>query len=49
MVDMTKPFITRIRDDKQRRIVIDKKTWIDEELKQGDYVEVRIRKVKLSG
>lgn len=46
MVIMAKPFIVQIKDDKQRRIVIDKTAW-EEELIKGDYVEITIRKIKL--
>lgn len=47
MVNMAKPFIVQIKDDKQRRIVIDKEAWNDEKLQKGDYIEVTIKKVKL--
>jgi sulfur carrier protein ThiS len=46
MVKMAKPFIVQIKDEKQRRIIIDKTTWNDEELKKGDYIEVVIKKVR---
>ncbi len=49
MVDMAKPFIVQIKDDKQRRIVIDKDAWIAEGLQKGDYIEVTIKKIALSG
>lgn len=48
MVNMAKPFIVQIKDEKQRRIVIDKKAWEDEGLQKDDYIEVMIKKVKLS-
>ncbi|VVB96456.1 Uncharacterised protein [uncultured archaeon] len=48
MVIMSKSFIVQIKDDKQRRIVIDKKVWDEEGLKKEDYIEVMIKKVKLS-
>lgn len=47
MVIMAKPFIVQIKDDKQRRIVIDKEVWNDENLQKGDYIEVVIKKIKL--
>jgi hypothetical protein len=47
MVIMAKPFIVQIKDDKQRRIVIDKEAWEEEGLQRGDYVEVLIKKIKL--
>ena len=49
MVTMAKPFIVQIKDDKQRRIVIDKDPWIAEGLQKGDYIEVTIKKITLSG
>ena len=49
MVNMAKPFIVQIKDDKQRRIIIDKDAWDEAKLKKGDYVEVSVRKVKLGG
>ncbi len=48
MAVMAKPFIVQIRDDKQRRIVIDKDAWDEEGIQKGDYIEVKIKKVKLS-
>ncbi len=47
MVIMVKPFIVQIKDDKQRRIVIDKEAWEKEGLQKGDYIEVVIKKIKL--
>lgn len=44
---MAKPFIVQIKDDKQRRIVIDKKAWEEENLQKDDYIEVVIKKLKL--
>jgi len=44
---MARPFIVQVRDDKQRRIVIDKIAWKEERLEKGDYIEVTIKKVKL--
>ena len=44
---MAKPFIVQIKDDTQRRIIIDKKAWEEEKLEKGDYVEVTIKKIKL--
>lgn len=49
MVNVAKPFIVQLKDDKQRRIIIDKDTWDEVKLKKGDYVEVSVRKVKLGG
>ncbi len=48
VVNMAKPFIVQVKDDKQRRIVVDKEAWEEEGLQKGDYVEVIIRKIKLS-
>ncbi len=48
MAVMVKPFIVQIKDDKQRRIVIDKEAWDEEGIQKGDYIEVKIKKVKLS-
>jgi len=48
MVNMAKSFIVQIKDEKQRRIVIDKETWNDEKLQKNDYIEVTIKKIKLS-
>ena len=48
MGNMAKPFIVQIKDEKQRRIVIDKKAWEEEDLQKNDYIEVKIKKVKLS-
>lgn len=45
LVKMSKRFIVQVKDDKQRRIVIDKKAWDEEGLQKGDYIEVIIRKV----
>ena len=47
MVNMTKPFIVQIKDETQRRIVIDKVAWDEEGLQKGDYIEVTIKKIKL--
>lgn len=47
VVKMVKPFIVEIKDDKQRRIVIDKKAWEEENLQKGDYIEVTIKKIKV--
>ncbi len=47
MVIMAKPFIVQIKDDKQRRMVIDKDAWDEEKLQKGDYIEVIIKKIKL--
>lgn len=44
---MAKPFIVQIKDDKQRRIVIDKEAWGDEKLEKGDYIEVKIKKIRI--
>ena len=49
IVNMAKPFIVQIKDDKQRRIVVEKDAWITEGLQKGDYIEVTIKKIKLSG
>ena len=48
VVTMAKPFIVQVKDGTQRRIVIDKKVWNEEELVEGDYIEVTIKKVKIS-
>ena len=48
VVNMAKSFITQVKDDKQRRIVIDKGVWEEEGLKKGDYIEVVIKKITLS-
>jgi hypothetical protein len=42
---MPNPFIVQAKDDKQRRIVIDKEAWNELGLQKGDYIEVKIRKV----
>ena len=47
MVNMSKPFIVQIKDDTQRRIIIDKKAWEEEGLEKGDYIEVVIKKIQL--
>jgi hypothetical protein len=47
MVNMAKSFIVQIKDDKQRRIVIDKEAWNEEGLEKGDYIEVIIKKIEL--
>jgi len=47
VVSMAKPFIVQVKDDKQRRIVIDKEAWNEEELKKGEYIEVIIKRVKI--
>ena len=47
VVNMAKPFIIQVKDEKQRRMIIDKNAWEEEGLQQGDYVEVIIKKVKL--
>jgi len=44
---MARPFVVQIRDEKQRRIVIDKIAWKEEGLEKGDYIEVVIKKIKL--
>ncbi len=43
---MPNPFIVQAKDDKQRRIVIDKEAWNEQGLQKGDYIEVKIRKVE---
>jgi hypothetical protein len=45
VVKMAKPFIVQVKDDKQRRIVIDKKAWDEEKLVKEDYIEVTIKKI----
>ena len=45
VVNMAKPFIVQVKDDKQRRIVIDKKIWDEEKLIKDDYIEVTIKKI----
>lgn len=47
VVNMARPFIVQVKDDKQRRIIIDKGAWEEEELKKGEYIEVSIKKIKL--
>lgn len=47
VVNMAKPFIVQVKDDTQRRIVIDKKAWEEELLQKGDYIEVIIKKIKM--
>ncbi len=47
VVNMTKPFIVQIKDEKQRRIVIDKEAWSEEGIQKGDYIEVIIKKINL--
>jgi len=47
LVNMAKSFIVQVKDEKQRRIVIDKKTWEEEGLKKDEYIEVSIKKIKL--
>ncbi len=47
VVNMAKPFIVKVKDDKQRRIVIDKIAWDEENLKKDEYIEVTIKKIKL--
>jgi hypothetical protein len=44
---MSKPFIVQVKNDKQRRVVIDKKAWEEEGLQRGDYIEVTIKKIKI--
>jgi hypothetical protein len=46
VVNMVNPFIVQVKDEKQRRIVIDKGAWDDEQLKKGDYIEVTIKKIE---
>ncbi|MDQ1273796.1 MAG: hypothetical protein QG657_1617 [Acidobacteriota bacterium] len=46
VVKMAKPFIVQVKDEKQRRIIVDKRAWDEEELKKNDYIEVTIKKVK---
>ena len=46
VVNMAKPFITQVKDDKQRRIIIEKAAWEEEKLEKGDYIEVVIKKIK---
>lgn len=45
VVAMPNPFIVQVKNDKQRRIVIDKDAWNEQELQKGDYIQVTIRKV----
>lgn len=47
MVSMSKPFIVQVKNDKQRRIIIDKKVWEEEGLEKGDYIEVVIKRIEL--
>ncbi len=42
---MPNPFIVQVKDDKQRRIIIDKEAWKEQGLQKGDYIEVTIRKI----
>ncbi len=44
---MSDTFITKITDDAQRRIKIDKDTWDKEKLKKGDYIKVTVERVPL--
>jgi hypothetical protein len=46
---MPNPFIVQAKDDKQRRIVIDKEAWNELELQKGDYIEVTIKKIVTTG
>ena len=46
LVIMPNPFIVQAKDDKQRRIVIDKEAWNEQGLQKGDYIEVKIKKVE---
>ncbi|MGA2122502.1 MAG: hypothetical protein ABSG49_10770 [Methanoregula sp.] len=46
VVNMANPFIVQVKDEKQRRIVIDKGAWDDEKLKKGDYIEVSVKRIK---
>jgi hypothetical protein len=46
MGNMTQSFIVQIKDEKQRRIIIDKEAWKGEQLEKGDYIEVIIKKIK---
>ena len=43
---MTRSFTTRITNDKQRRIVVDKTAWELEGLQKGDYAEITITKIE---
>ena len=47
VVNMSKPFIVQVKDEKQRRIVIDKKIWEEEDLQKDEYIEVTIKKVRM--
>jgi hypothetical protein len=49
LVDMPNPFIVQVKNDKQRRIVIDKEAWNELELQKGDYIEVTIKKIVTTG
>ena len=46
VVNMANPFIVQVKDEKQRRIVIEKGAWDDEKLKKGDYIEVSVKRIK---
>lgn len=41
---MVKPFIVQIKDEKQRRIVIDKKAWEEEDLQKDDMSKSLLKK-----
>ena len=47
VVNMSKPFVVQVKNDRQRLIIIDKEAWEEEELQKGDYIEVKIRKITL--
>jgi hypothetical protein len=44
---MAKPYVVQVKDAKQRRIVVAKQAWNEEQLQEGDYIEVTIRKINL--
>lgn len=49
VVAMPNPFIVQVKDNTQRRIVIDKEAWNELELQKGDYIEVTIKKIVTTG
>ncbi len=42
---LTSTFITKIMDEKHRRIVIDKEVFNKEQLARGSYAEITIKKI----
>jgi hypothetical protein len=48
VVNVANPFVVQVKDSKQRRMVIAKQAWEEEQLEEGDYIEVTIKKINLS-